>query len=171
MTATGDEHNVARVVPHPKYNRRTLDYDYAILELSNDIPLTATSKARAACLPTADTDVSGANFTVSGWGTLSYGGGSPSVLHSVTVPHVADETCNEIYAVYGGITDRMMCAGGLAENTVDSCQGDSGGNFLTHIRPSKSNSKTCLFSGPLTWVDPNTSKVNLVGVVSWGIGN
>ena len=127
---------VRRVIRHPDYNRNTLDYDYAIVELSDSIPLTGDdSKARAACLPSADADVSGADFTVSGWGTLQAGGESPGVLHSVVVPHVSDATCQENYDTYGyDITDQMICAG-KAEGMVDSCQGDSGGIIRTGFLP------------------------------------
>ena len=59
-----------------------MDYDFSILELEEPIPLSGTSKARAACLPEAtDTSFDSTDsFVVSGWGALSSGGGSPSKI-------------------------------------------------------------------------------------------
>merc|ERR1711973_86896 len=147
--ADGTRHNVARVIPHPDYNDDTVNNDFMLVELAEPINLTGTSKARAACLPTVSDIASytapGTNFVVSGWGHLTQGGSSPNVLHSAIVPHISDSVCNQAYG--GLITSQMMCAGHLAGG-IDSCQDDSG--------------------GPLTWADPSTSKVKLVGVVSWG---
>jgi len=152
-SADGTRHEVARVIPHPDYDDNTVNNDFMLVELVEPIDLTGTSKARAACLPT-ESDIesytaAGSNFVVSGWGALEQGGSSPNVLHSAIVPHISDSVCNEADKYDNRITSQMMCAGHLAGG-IDSCQGDSG--------------------GPLTWADPSTSKVKLVGVVSWGFG-
>ena len=52
-----------------------------------------------------------------GWGTTSYGGDSSDVLLEVEVPVVSKETCT---AAMSGITDSMICAGGVAG--FDACQ-------------------------------------------------
>ena len=52
-----------------------------------------------------------------GWGTTSYGGSSSDVLLEVEVPVVTRETCT---AAMSGITDSMICAGGVAG--FDACQ-------------------------------------------------
>ena len=44
--------------------------------------------------------------------------------------------------------------------------GGNSPNFNTILEPLRISSHL----GPLTWADPSTSKVKLVGVVSWGIG-
>ena len=50
-------------------------------------------------------------MTVSGWGHQSSGGwDSPPVLHSVDVPGISNEQCDNMYA-NEEITDAMMCAG------------------------------------------------------------
>ncbi len=81
----------------------------------------------------------GSTATVSGWGTLS-SGGTPDVLHSVDVPVVDDQTCEDAYGS-SMVPETMICSG--AEG-IDSCQGDSG--------------------GPMTCEGP------LCGIVSWGRG-
>ena len=106
---------------------------------------------RAACLPDAgDTQFTTADvFTVSGWGRNSSSGYLQHRLHHVEVPWVSDAKCKEGYG-QSAITEAMICAGNFDDGGIDSCQGDSG--------------------GPLTWVDPQTQKVKLIGVVSWGAG-
>ena len=130
----GVRHNVARVIPHPKYDSRTLNNDFMLVELEK--PLDLGDKAMAVCLPSLGDDytAAGSKFVVSGWGALSAGGSSPNVLHSAIVPYISDAVCNKTVVHGGRITDQMMCAGHL-DGGVDSCQGDSGGTWrnLSHV--------------------------------------
>ena len=84
-------------------------------------------------------------FFLSGFGRLSSGGSSPSVLMQVSVPIVSESKCKRAYG--SSIHASMVCAG-LDEGGKDSCQGDSGGPMV------------CEFNG----------KFFLEGVVSWGSG-
>ena len=84
-------------------------------------------------------------LTISGWGTLTYEGSFPNILQVAEIPFVSDDVCNAYYG--GGISEDMICAGMPG---VDTCQGDSG--------------------GPMTAVNPETGKVELVGIVSFGYG-
>ena len=85
----------------------------------------------------------GTAVVVTGWGTLSAGGQSPSQLQQVQVNIVGHQECNGNYRAVGGVTDRMICAG-VPQGGKDACQRDSGGPLGAYGR--------------------------LVGVVSWGIG-
>ena len=97
------------------------------------------------CLPQpGQTWEPGTTVTVSGWGALSYGGSSPDILQTVDMPLISNDECRSYYGAT--ITDDMICA---YEYGKDSCQGDSG--------------------GPLTAVNPTTNRVELVGIVSFGI--
>ena len=80
---------------------------------------------------------------VTGWGALKLGGQSPSQLQQVQVYIVDQEECSNIYRSFGGVSERMICAG-VSKGDKDSCQGDSGG--------------------------PLVSNGQLVGIVSWGVG-
>ena len=125
-TADGTRHGVCRYVDHPKYSRSTLNYDFSILHL--ETPVAIGARAAPACLPPSNFDgnfLAGKTLTVSGWGRLSSGGGSPTVLHSVGVPGMTNVQCEGNYP--GEITNAMVCAG-RDEGGIDSCQGDSGGN-------------------------------------------
>lgn len=138
-TSDGQQRSVARTVRHPNYNSRTLDYDFALLFLSSSA---ATQTVSVASNNGGDEAV-GRTATVTGWGATRENGPTSSVLREVDVDIVTNTACNQAVR---GITDRMICAGGI--QGYDACQGDSG--------------------GPL-FVDKNGSPI-LVGDVSWGIG-
>ncbi|KAF5283117.1 hypothetical protein FQA39_LY17424 [Lamprigera yunnana] len=131
--------SVSQIFVHPDYNSRTIDFDVSVLHLGGSI--TFSDSAQPTILTT--TPQSAGNLrsaTVSGWGALSSGGGSPSVLYAVDVEEFTNADCNN---AYGSITDRMICFGAPGK---DSCQGDSG--------------------GPLV----DVSNREQVGIVSWGYG-
>jgi len=145
----GVAHTIACKKEHPSYNKQTTQNDFSILTLNKPVDITsASSKARAACLPkdTSKLYGNGELMTVSGWGALKENGGSPTVLHHAKVPGVTNAVCQKDYGQIK-ISPEMMCAG-LDKGGIDSCQGDSG--------------------GPLTFEE--NGKTDLVGVVSFGIG-
>ena len=124
----GTRHEICRAVRHPSYNSGTqYTNDFAIVHLKQPVEL--GTRAYPACLPTSDFSgsfLAGKTMTVSGWGTLSSGGGQPTVLHSVNVPGITNDACKTQYGS-SRITNNMLCAGNVASGGVDSCQGDSGG--------------------------------------------
>ncbi|XP_053685995.1 trypsin 5G1-like [Sabethes cyaneus] len=133
---------VGRKLKHPKYDSTSIDYDFALLELSENLQLTdAVSPVN---LPEQDESVvDGACLQVSGWGNTQNAVKVSKTLKATNVPAVNQEQCAKSYASFGKVTPRMICAG-FEKGGKDACQGDSG--------------------GPL--VEGNT----LVGVVSWGLG-
>lgn len=138
-----------RVIPHPQYNGSTLDYDYALLELSGDSALrTIELNNTEIQIPEQDSqDV--INVWTSGWGATNEGSYSlPRILNKVEVPLVTTAACNATTAYNGEVTERMICAG-YKQGGKDSCQGDSG--------------------GPL-YIARGNGDFSLVGVVSWGQG-
>ncbi|KAJ4451732.1 hypothetical protein ANN_03203 [Periplaneta americana] len=80
----------------------------------------------------------GTPVVVTGWGALYEDGPAPEVLQQVQINIVDFEECD---SVYGGITQRMICAG-VPQGGKGVCGGDSGG--------------------------PLVANGSLVGVVSWG---
>ena len=133
---------VKKFYQHSDYNHTTVDMDFTILELDQD--LTFDSYVRPACLPQdASNDYAGASANVSGWGTLSHGGNQPIHLQKLGVRVTANDDCGEYGD--GQITDNMLCA---INPGKDSCQGDSGGPLVTEI----------------------DGRYTLIGVVSWGYG-
>ena len=127
------------------YNPNTLENDIALVGTHADFDFTLVG-TYPVCLPKQG-QVWDPNtvLTISGWGTLSYGGSEPNILQVAEIPFVSDEICESYYP--DSITEDMICAGMPG---VDTCQGDSG--------------------GPMTAVNPETGRVELVGVVSFGAG-
>ena len=122
----GTRHTTCRYVDHPSYNIPSrLNWDFAILHLNTPVQL--GTRANPVCLPQTsmnDAFLGGKTLTVSGWGTLSQGGSTPNVLHSVDVPGMTNSQCSQDYP--NSITSNMLCAG-QPSGGIDACQGDSGG--------------------------------------------
>ncbi|UXR66234.1 serine protease [Bdellovibrio bacteriovorus] len=134
-----------RIIAHPGYNTRTMENDFALIELSQDSSYTPVALNPSEI--TLPEDGSQIMTTVAGWGTTREGSYSlPTLLQKVSVPLVSTEACNKSYK--NEIKDSMICAG-YESGGKDSCQGDSG--------------------GPLVAQDEN-NQTYLVGVVSWGQG-
>lgn len=141
-TSGGTLVGVSSVTVHPSYSSSAQDFDVAIWKLSTSVPTSGT--VGYVSLPASGSDpAAGSTVTTAGWGTLSSGGSSPTVLYKVSVPIVSRTSCRASYGT-SAITNNMICAG-LTAGGKDSCQGDSGG-------PLVDSSKT------------------LVGLVSWGQG-
>lgn len=141
-TSGGTLVGVSSVTVHPSYSSSLQDFDVAIWKLSTSVPTSGT--VGYVSLPASGSDpAAGSTVTTAGWGTLSSGGSSPTVLYKVSVPVVSRTSCRASYGT-SAITNNMVCAG-LTAGGKDSCQGDSGG-------PLVDASKT------------------LVGLVSWGQG-
>ncbi|ROT79324.1 trypsin [Penaeus vannamei] len=141
----GNEQTVvlSKIIQHEDYNGFTISNDISLLQLSQ--PLSFNEFVAPIALPEAGHAASG-DCIVSGWGTTSEGGSTPSVLQKVSVPIVSDAECRDAYG-QNDIDDSMICAG-VPEGGKDSCQGDSG--------------------GPLACSD--TGSAYLAGIVSWGYG-
>lgn len=148
-----------RIIPHAQYNGSTLDYDYALIELSGD------SKFRTIDLNRVEWEISDdparhTNVWTSGWGTTSQGSWQlPNILNKVEIPLVTTPLCNAAASYNGQITDRMICAG-LPQGGKDSCQGDSGGPLFM-----KQTSGDFLLLGVVSWGE-GCAKPNKFGVYS-----
>ena len=149
---------------HPDYDSYNIDFDFAIVTLKSEVFF--DDKAVPACLPIDDEFREDyGTMVVSGWGNTNYTHPHyPGVLHSVQVPYVTMQECDDAYTY--PITERMMCAGNLDLGGVDSCQGDSGGEVQKSVKVNALNRP--YFAGPLTHEE--NGKVYAVGVVSWGVG-
>uniref|UniRef100_A0A1B0DQX3 trypsin n=1 Tax=Phlebotomus papatasi TaxID=29031 RepID=A0A1B0DQX3_PHLPP len=137
---------VEKIHRHELYDPESIDYDFSIVELKDDIVFSYAS--RPIHLPRAGDDIeNGAILTISGWGATKNTSESSYHVRAVDIPKVDQSECITSYETHGAITDRMFCAG-YPEGGKDSCQGDSGGPVVKNG-----------FYGQV-----------LVGVVSWGKG-
>jgi len=136
---------VCSVLQHSSYDSASVDYDFAVLRLCED--LTFQTDIQPACLPSSFLDdYDDRDAVVSGWGTLYAGGPRPSTLNEVTVRTMTNTACTSGTAYSSSsVTSRMICASNPGS---DACQGDSGGPLVTKVG----------------------AGYTLIGLVSWGQG-
>jgi secreted trypsin-like serine protease len=133
--------NVSKIIKHSKYDTTSQFNDIALLKLKN--PVQFTKNIQPVCLPPSDLDDPKGLFAA-GWGRIDEGGRTSDRLHHVSLPKYSSAKCD---AKFGGLfTDNHLCAGGVKGQ--DACQGDSGGPLTSRSR----------------------NRVELIGIVSWGIG-
>lgn len=112
---------VKAIHQHEKFDPYLIDYDFSVLEL--ETPLELSDKIQPIELPKLDEKVEdGVMCFVSGWGNTQSSSESREVLRGAFVPSFNQDQCNEAYGMYGGITERMICAG-YQKGQVDACQG------------------------------------------------
>ncbi|XP_058275061.1 vitamin K-dependent protein C-like isoform X1 [Hemibagrus wyckioides] len=138
---------VVKIVPHPKYNRATMDNDIALLRLK--MPITFGTYIVPACLPSQDLaervlHLNGTMTVVTGWGKEKDAPYSSDLKH-IKVPLMEQSVCAQY--MFNNLTENVLCAGSIG-STEDACKGDSGGPMMTLYRN--------------TWF--------LIGLVSWGEG-
>jgi len=136
----GTLHQAVQLIAHPLYDSFTIDYDVAVAKVT---PPFEYGTGVQPIIMTDTEPAAGSTSVVSGWGTLTPGSGQlPLQLQAVEVLITNREVCNTAYDLYGGITERMICAD-VPGGGKDACQGDSGGPLVVGGQ--------------------------LVGIVSWGL--
>ena len=109
---------------HPRYNRKRIDNDFAILRLCS--PVSFSSSVSTVCLPSSN-NYDNVQAIASGWGTLSSGGSSPNILMKVSLNTMSNRECKNKYWFHH-VTANMICA---ARAGKSGCKGDSGGPLVT----------------------------------------
>jgi len=108
---------------HPYYEPNTLDYDIALLRVSEEINF--NKFVQPICMTSLKSLMT--NCFAVGWGQLSYGGGrQPENLHQVLLPVVTNSECRMRYMYQASIREFHVCAG---QQGRDTCQ-----LFLRSIR-------------------------------------
>ena len=149
LTRGGVRRTVRAIKVHPLWNKRTFDFDVAIVQLERKIPNLGPAEKARPLQPDDEERLAsvGTGSFVTGWGDT--GSTFPTRLREVAVPIVGRFACNKPSSYDGDVTLRMICAG-LTEGGKDSCQGDSG--------------------GPLLVKDDNGRFIVQAGITSWGNG-
>ncbi|XP_054157647.1 ovochymase-2-like [Oppia nitens] len=132
---------ISAIKLHDDYDSVSQKNDIAVLRLQN--PIQYNENIEPVCIPPSDLDDPD-GLWVSGWGRTDEGGRTSDRLNEVTLPQYSLAKCENKYA--GLVSDKQLCAGGIKGQ--DACQGDSGGPLQSKIN----------------------GKVNIVGIISWGIG-
>lgn len=120
---------ITKVITHPKFNKNTFDYDFAILKLGKNLKF--NGKTMAVELPRQNKRINQTTvMLVSGWGFTNKSSERVSnELLAINVPTVSYERCQKIYKKLRNVTSRMFCAG-YDEGAKDTCEGDSGGPLV-----------------------------------------
>lgn len=117
----GNVYQVKRFIKHKNFNIKTVDWDFALLELENSIQFSEAAKP----IKMIDRQQKTVDLTmclVSGWGSINPAFiQSDGQLRGAEVPIVNQNKCVDVYKGKRGVTDRMLCAG-LEQGGKDACQ-------------------------------------------------
>jgi secreted trypsin-like serine protease len=148
--ASGQIRQVDAIATAPGFSDPTNGDDVSLLHVTPPLDLSGPNAKAIPLVSPADAAAGATNggviSTVSGWGTLSSGGGQPDILQTVDVPLVTNAQATAAYGF--AISPDQLGAGVIGVGGKDSCQGDSGGPLVVNV-------------GGVT---------KLAGVVSWGNG-
>ncbi|XP_063700556.1 uncharacterized protein LOC134830876 [Culicoides brevitarsis] len=122
------ELKIEYAIKYPKYDKKTVDNDVALLRLPKEIQ--KTTYIGFACLPKRNQQLPiGDTCTIIGWGKRRHwDDAGTNILHEAEVPIVPINECRSVYYDYT-ITKNMFCAG-HKRGRIDTCAGDSGGGLL-----------------------------------------
>lgn len=130
---------------HPEFSINTLANDVAIVKTASEIVFSAF--VGPICLPFRYTTESfvGQTVTALGWGNTEFNELPSDILQEVDLDVVDTDYCAT------RITDRPVTSNQICTygDGKDTCQHDSG--------------------GPILWMDSSTSRLQLVGIVSYGV--
>jgi secreted trypsin-like serine protease len=130
----GDEvdHKVERVIAHPNWSGRTLDYDIALFKLAK--PVMFNKYVKPACLPEKElAPNTKSKCYITGWGKTRHPGSMHTgKLQQALMPIVDSKVCEakNKKIIPLPITSRMICAGEGGVNPKSGCHGDSGGPYV-----------------------------------------
>jgi len=130
VSGNEQERMSSKIITHPQYNGGTFSHDYGLIKVSS--PFEFNSCVGAVALPTSDV-VSGTSCMITGWGTLSSGGSTPTILQEAPVTVLSNLECTRDFGYTSSeIDESMLCAQGRTSSgaITDACQGDSGGPLV-----------------------------------------
>ncbi|CAH0731827.1 unnamed protein product, partial [Brenthis ino] len=134
---------VIEIRQHELFDHTNYHHDIAILKLHRAAVF--NTYVWPICLPPRGLPLENELATVTGWGTLWYGGPQSHVLMEVSVPVWVHQDCVNSFS--DSVFNETLCAGGK-EGGKDACQGDSGGPLMYQMSSGR-------------WA--------IIGVVSWGV--
>ncbi|KAK4884987.1 hypothetical protein RN001_001258 [Aquatica leii] len=133
-------------IAHPDYNLTSRENDIAVVKTEKTIPF--GGDVGPVCLPFrySTSDFIGRTVIALGWGTIEFTGPRSEVLQKVDLTVIQNSKCQQ-ELTNTKIFNSELCTYG---EDKDACQFDSG--------------------GPILWYDSNTRRLQLIGVISYGIG-
>ncbi|XP_067647442.1 uncharacterized protein teq isoform X2 [Eurosta solidaginis] len=117
---------------HEKFRDAThMNNDIALIVLKT--PVKFNDYIQPVCLPLKGATLTeNRKCTISGWGSIKSGVSTPSnILRAAELPILSNEVCKQPHVYGASLTEGMFCAGYMDES-VDACDGDSGGPLICH---------------------------------------
>ena len=128
---TGSRTPVRSIRIHPQFSSTSLYNDIALVELSVPSSIQPITLFSGESVDNTPPSLLGKLVTVLGWGvadsTTSWY--YPEILRQVSLPVVADSSCNDIYI--NPVLPSQFCAGYWEGK--DACEGDSGGPAVVQV--------------------------------------
>ena len=128
---TGSRTPVRSIRIHPQFSSTSLYNDIALVELTVPSSIQPIALFSGESVDNTPPSLLGKLVTVLGWGvadsTTSWY--YPEILRQVSLPVVADSTCNDIYT--NPVLPSQFCAGYWVGK--DACEGDSGGPAVVQV--------------------------------------
>ena len=128
---TGSRTPVKSIRIHPQFSSTSLYNDIALVELSVPSAIQPITLFSGESVDNTPPSLLGKLVTVLGWGvadsTTSWY--YPEILRQVSLPVVADSSCNDIYI--NPVLPSQFCAGYWEGK--DACEGDSGGPAVVQV--------------------------------------
>ena len=128
---TGSRTPVRSIRIHPQFSSTSLYNDIALVELSVPSSIQPITLFSGESVDNTPPSLLGKLVTVLGWGvadsTTSWY--YPEILRQVSLPVVADSTCNDIYI--NPVLPSQFCSGYWEGK--DACEGDSGGPAVVQV--------------------------------------
>lgn len=105
----GTTNKVKRIFVHPKHDMNTIDYDFALLELEDELEFGETREA-IQLAKMKDFYIDGSMVLVTGWGITRNWNESSRILRGVEVPIVAQDKCIKMYEhdIYALISNNTL---------------------------------------------------------------
>ena len=128
---TGSRTPVRSIRIHPQFSSTSLYNDIALVELSVPSAIQPIALFSGESVDNTPPSLLGKLVTVLGWGVADSATSwyYPEILRQVSLPVVADSTCNDIYI--NPVLPSQFCAGYWEGK--DACEGDSGGPAVVQV--------------------------------------
>ena len=128
---TGSRTPVKSIRIHPQFSSTSLYNDIALVELGVPSAIQPIALFSGESVDKTPPSLLGKLVTVLGWGLADTATSwyYPAILRQVSLPVVADSSCNDIYS--NPVLPSQFCAGYYEGK--DACEGDSGGPAVVQV--------------------------------------